>query len=271
MAHFTHFFADPQYLKHIRFNNRLIQKTAWEYSNLYFNRCNLVICPSKKSKNELIKNGCKRPIKVISNGIDKNSFDNTDSKRVKNKYNKDGKLLLFVGRIAYEKNIPFLLESLKLILNELKGTKLLIVGGGPQLKDIEAEVDSLNLSENVILAGEIEYEKLVKSGIYGASDLFITASTTETQGLNVLEAIANDLVCVGVNGGAIPEIIKNNENGFIVELGDIEGFSNSVIKLLSDDELYKKFQKNSKEILKHHDMEKILDKWEKTYADLIKN
>lgn len=267
---FHTFFADPQYLKHIRLNGRIIQKTAWEYSNLYFNRCDLVTCPSKKTKEELIKNGCKKHIKVISNGIDANNFDNGGSNAIKNKYNPNGKLLLFVGRIAHEKNISFLLESLKLILKELKDTKLIIVGDGPQFKDIENAANSLGLYKNVILTGKIEYDKLAKSGIYGACDLFVTASETETQGISLLEAMANGLVCVGVNGGAIPEVIKNNENGFIVEPGDFKGFSEAVTKLLTDNKLYKDFQENSNEILKKHDLNRIIDKWENTYVDLLK-
>jgi 1,2-diacylglycerol 3-alpha-glucosyltransferase len=268
---FHTFFADPQYLKHIKFNNRFMQKTAWEYSNLYFNRCNIVTCPSERSKEEIIINGCRKPVKVISNGIKTEIFDNTRSEEVKNKYNKDGKLLLFVGRISHEKNIPFLLESFKLILKQLPKTKMILVGDGPQYNDIRGKIERLNISDNVILTGKIEYDDFLKSGIYGACDLFVTASTTETQGISVLEAIANELVCVGVNGGAVPELVKNNENGFITELGDTKSFSQAIIKLLTDQKLYQKFQENSKKILQTHGMEDILNEWEKTYANLIEN
>ena len=74
---FHTFFMDPEYLKHIKINNKLVQKLAWFYARMYYNKCNLITCPSEVAKEEIISNGLIKTIKVISNGIDTKFFDNS--------------------------------------------------------------------------------------------------------------------------------------------------------------------------------------------------
>jgi len=193
--------ADPDYLKHIKLNNKYVQNISWIYNRFYYNRCDLITCPSEVTREELLKSGFKEPIKAISNGINLNIFNNSNWKQVKKKYNKKGKILLFVGRIAHEKNIFYLLDCFKLILKKVPNTKLLVVGDGPQMTQLKQKIKDLKVSNNIILTGRIAHEKLIKSSIFKISDLFVTASTTETQGISTLEAQANGLVCVGINKG----------------------------------------------------------------------
>ncbi len=267
-------FVNPQYLKHARMNFKIVEDLAWIYAKFYYEKCNLITCPSNVIKDDLIKKNIGDEIRVISNGINLQEFDNSDWRKVREKYlgkNKKGKLLLYVGRIAYEKSLPYLLECFKIILEKKPEIKLLLVGGGPQIKDIKQKIHDLNLSDNVILTGEIAHENLLKSSLFWASDLFVTVSTTETQGINLLEAQSNGLVCVAVNEGGVKNIIKNNYNGILVEEGDRKSFINSVIKLLYDDKLREKMKKNTLNEIKKHDMNKIVNLWEKEYLRLIQN
>jgi 1,2-diacylglycerol 3-alpha-glucosyltransferase len=267
---FHTFIADEEYLKHIKVKNKLMQKAAWNYSNFYYNQCDIITCPSICAKKELLQNNCKKKTIVISNGIDKTIFDNKNYKKIKNKYNKNGPLLLYVGRIAHEKNINFLIDAFKLISDKIKDAKLLIVGDGPQLLDIKNKIKKLNLDEKIILLGKIPHNKLVKSGIYKACDLFVSASSTETQGLTFLEAQINGLVCIGINSRGVCELIQNNINGFLIEKNDILDFKNKIIKLLKDKELMKKMKKETLKQIKKHDMELVIKKWEDVYYGLVK-
>lgn len=265
---FHTFFADPNYLKHIKLNNRIMERLAWKWSNSYYNRCDLVVCPSEGTKVELIVKKCKKPIKVIHNGIDLSMFSNAKSGSVKKFYNGSGKLLLFVGRIAHEKNLPYLLECFALVLKKVPSAKLVMVGDGPQMPELKAKIRALGISQKVILTGQIKHEKLVKSGIFGACDVFVTTSTTETGPVSVLEAQANGLVCVGVKSRGMG-VIKDDVNGYLVEPSDKRGFVCSVVKLLTNEKEYVRMKRATLKEIRKYDINSITKVWEQTYKGLV--
>jgi len=266
---FHTFFTNADYLKHIKMDYKSVENMAWFYARAYYNKCDLVTCPSEQTKKELLKHGFKKQIKVISNGIDLRIFKNSKYVYTKKKYNKDSKCLLFVGRVAHEKNLKYLIDCFKLVSKKLPEIKLLIVGDGPQMGELKEKIKSSGISNKVILARAIEHEKLIKSSIFKDSSLFITASVTETQGITLLEAQANGLICVGINAGGIKDLIKNGYNGYLVENGDKQKFADRVIKLLKDKKLYVKMKKNTLKEIKKHKIEKVVDSWEEEYSRLI--
>src|SRR3989338_3229634 len=265
---FHTFFADPGYLKHFSLNNRFVEKLAWRYSNLFYNRCDLVVCPSQGTKAHLIANGCKRPVQVMHHGVDLSTFDNRNAAKLRKQFTKRGKLLLFVGRIAHEKNIPYLLDCMPLIVKKLPSTKLVIVGSGPQISEVKEKISALGLDTRVILTGEIPHELLVNSGVYGACDLFVTASTTETGPMTMLEAQANGMVCVGVEGRGM-NIIKNGINGYLVKPDDTQAFADAIVRLLTHSELMGHMQKETLARIQRYDLNRIILRWEKIYTDLV--
>jgi 1,2-diacylglycerol 3-alpha-glucosyltransferase len=269
---FHTFFADPEYLKHIKINIKPIQDIAWTFSNMFYNRCNLVTCPSEHAKTELLKNNCRKEIKVISNGIDFEKFRIINKKIIENtrkKYNEKGPLLLYVGRIAHEKNMIFLIECIKDVIKKEINAKLLIVGGGPQLNMLKEKIKEQNIEKNIILTGKIEHEKLIKSGIYAACDIFVTASETETQGITVLEAQINGLVTVGIDKKGVSELIKNNKNGFLIKSKDKKGFVDAVLKLIRNQKKYHELKKGTLIEIKVHELSSVIKIWEEEYKKLI--
>ena len=267
---FHTFISDPQYLKHVKLDYNLAERVAWSYSNWYYNKCDLITSPSEYTKRELIIRGCKKNIKVISNGIKDSMFDNSDSGKVKKKYNPKGKLILFIGRIAHEKNLDYLLDCFSLAAKKLPNTKLLMVGNGPQFNEVKKKIRSLHLSGKVILTGRIDHSLLLKSGIFGACHLFVTASKTENQPMTVLESQQNGLVCVGLNEKGMSDLVKDGVNGYLFKEGDKKGFANAIVKLLTDNKLYTKMRKATFREIKKHSVPKVIDEWEETYANLIK-
>ncbi len=266
---FHTFFTDPQYTRHIGLNSKLIQKLSWAYAKMYYNRCNLVTCPSESAREELAKHGLIEPIKVISNGIDVSKFDNSNWESMKEKFNPSGDIILSVGRIAYEKNLECLLRCFKFVLEQKKNAKLVIVGDGPQMGELKATVKKMNLSESVVLTGIIDHESLVKSGIFKASKVFVTVSTTETQGITTLEAQANGLVCVGVDARGTRDLIKDGYNGYLVAEGNEREFADRVVKLLDDSRTYVVMECNTLKCIKDHDIKDVVGLWEKEYSELI--
>ncbi len=267
---FHTFFTDPQYARHVGLNNRFVHKISWLYAKMYYNRCGLVTCPSESAKRELVGQGFKVDIKVISNGIDFSQFDNRDWKAAKARFNPGGDMLLFVGRIAYEKNLDYLLDCFKMVLEIKPKTKLLIVGGGPQMGELKAAVKRKGLADSVVITGRIARDELVKSGIFKASKLFVTASTTETQGISTLEAQANGLVCVGADARGTKDLIRDNYNGCLVKYGDKHEFADRVISLLNDSKAYGRMNMNTLKEVKKHDIRSIIKVWESEYLRLIR-
>ena len=268
---FHTFITNEEYLKHLRISPKVLKKFSWFYVRKYYNQCDLITCPTESAKQELLANGFTKPVKAISNGIDLFSFDSSKYKNLIKKYNLNNNTLLFIGRIAHEKNILFLLESFNLIVKKIPDAKLIIIGSGPQMNEVKEKIKELNLYKNIILTGRIEHEDLLKSGFFKASNIFVTASTTETQGITTLEAQANALPCVGINARGIKDIITDNYNGYLVKEGDKKEFSEKIISLLKNKTLREKMSKNALKEIKKHDMKKVISIWEKTYSDVLKD
>lgn len=266
---FHSFIMDKPYLKHMKLDYNIVERWAWNYAKLMYNKCDLIVCSSKGSSIELKKRRWKPPVSVIPLGLDLKIFDNTKARLMRMKYGKNGKLLLFVGRIAYEKNIPYLLECFSLVLKKVRNAKLLIVGDGPQMAEVKEKIAELKVGGSVILFGAVEHEKLVKSGIYGACDVFVHASTTETGPMTVLEAQANGLVCVAVKSRAM-KLIKSGVNGYLVEPENKQAFANAVVRLLTDKPTYSMMRKATLHNIRKYDQSRIAPLWEKAYADVLR-
>ena len=266
---FHTFITDEQYIRHIGINSSLIKKISWSYVRNYYNKCNLITCPSESTKKELVENGFIRPVRVISNGIDLFSSDNSKWKKIKEKYKLNASTLLFIGRIAHEKNLDYLLECFKLVVKKVPNTKLIIVGDGPQMDQLKKYANKLGISNNIIFTGKIEHEELLKSGIFKAVDLFVTASTTENQPMTILEAQINGLACVGINARGIKDLIKDGYNGYLAKNGDKEDFAEKIVSLIKNKKLLEKMSKNTLKEIKKHEIKSVISQWEETYNEVI--
>jgi len=270
---FHTFSADKEFLEGIHLGSNLIvkfmQNFLWALNRFYYNKCDLITCPAETTKEELIANGFSKNIKVISNGIDYKIFDNSKWREVKNKYNKNGKLLLFIGRVAPEKNIFYLLNCFSKVLKKLPNTKLIIVGNGPLMKDVIKRIEELGIKKDVIFTGKIAYDKLVKSSIFKACDLFVTASVTENQPMTILEAQINGLPCVGINIRGMKDLVQNGYNGYLTEEKNPDEFSQRIIEILSNNKLHDRMRRNTLKEVKVNELSKVIEIWENTYRELI--
>lgn len=260
------FISEITYLKQFWPNaGTFHQKVSWKYTNAYYNRAHLITIPTENAKKELKKNGCRIDVEVVSNGIKLDSFDNTHSKDIKKQLNPHGDLILYVGRVSPEKNMEVLLEAFKAVCKVDKTTKLLVIGGGPSLEDCKTFVQEHDMEERVIFTGLIPTAQVKKGGYFGAAKFFVTASTTETQSITVLEAEANGLPCIGPDANGIPNVIENNRNGYIVKPHNSKELSEAMLKLLLDDDICEEFSRRSLELAKEHDINKIVEGWDRRY------
>lgn len=260
----------PEYLHYILGSiskSAVAKNSAEKIVRFLYNRSDLIIAPSAKIKKYLKKYGVKKPIELISTGINLNKFKDVDENIFRQQYriNPKDKILLFIGRVGKEKNLDFLFHALNNIKDEK--VKLLIVGDGPEKNNLKELAKKLNLSNRIIFLGYINRQKIPFA--LATSDIFVFSSKTETQGLVLLEATASGKPIVAVRDETICEFVKENVNGFIIKSSP-KKFAQKVEEILNNQDIYNKFSQNSKKIAQNFSSEKQTQKLLKVYNNLLK-
>jgi len=211
--------------------------SARQISKRYCDMCDLIIAPSPAMRDEVISYGTKCPAVVIPTGIDLSEFENPDPDSFRRKYNfsRDDKILLFVGRLAKEKNIDFLLRIFARVSKKNANAHFLIAGDGPARKELEAAVKIAQLSPRVRFLGYLKGDDL--KDCYAAADLFLFASLTETQGLVITEAMSCGTPVVAIGKMGTIDIMSENRGGLLVG-EDEDEFCKAVIEMLENNNLY---------------------------------
>lgn len=267
---FHTFITDPTYYEHM-FGKmfELRKETVWYYTNLYYNAVDISTAPSPSTRESMIRNKCTTDIKVISNGIRPESFDNSNWKEFKAKWKLNDKVILYYGRIANEKNLNHLIDSFESLYKKDKDVQLLIIGAGPQLDELKEYVNSKNLTQNVVFTGFIKNDELIRSGVYKASTIFATAALTENQPMTILEAQCNGMVCVGPDARGVPDLIINGVNGIVVDPYNKEEMADAFFSLLNDLPLREKMSLKVNELIQEHYLPNVIVTWEQTYHKLL--
>ncbi len=222
-----------------------------------YNRCDLVTAPSEAILRELSQAGITVRTRYLSNGIDLSRFT------PKEDYGTFGHRLLHVGRIGFEKNVDVLVKAMPLILESVPQASLTVVGDGPAMASVSLLVKELDLQDKVILRGYVPHPRL--PDIYRQHDVFVTASTMETQGLVILEGMSCGLPIVGVDSHAIPDLVKSGVNGFIAKPNDPRGIASCIVRMLQQPELMEQLGKKSAMLATNHDLLKVVDDLEHLY------
>lgn len=191
----------------------------------------------------------KKNIHIVPTGIEVDRFytENVDKSYVqalgkKLKLQKKDFVILFVGRLAAEKNVEFLLNAEKKLMEKYKNIKLLIVGDGPDKEHYEEMARDLNISSNVIFNGKAAWEEM--PFYYHCATVFATASTTETQGLTVIEAMAASVVPLCINDESFLGTVTHELNGLIFH--DEDEFINQILTLYKDNALLQKYNNQAR-------------------------
>ncbi|MFP4662753.1 MAG: glycosyltransferase family 4 protein [Halanaerobiales bacterium] len=242
---FTYHTLYDKYVHYFPFARKMARGFLNKYCKEYCQSCDLLISPSDFVRMRLIKKGITVPITTIPTGIDLEAYRRDSSGKIRKEYglSSDDRVLLYVGRLAQEKNIPFLLKVFKQIVAGVDDIYLMLVGGGPEYNSLQSEAESLNISKRVLFTGEQEPERVID--FYLDADLFVFPSLTETQGLVILEAMAGGLPVVAVDAAGSTSIIEDGENGLVVS-EDEDIFARAVNRLLDNTTLYNKMQINAR-------------------------
>jgi len=240
-------------------------------SNNILSHTQAVIAPTEKIWRILKRYGVGEPLYTLPSGINlelaAKKISKERSEELKNKYKieKSKKVLLFLGRMGKEKNVMELIEFFNRLNND--DFVLLLVGDGPQRSQLEETVIKLELEKKIIFAGMVP-RKLVNE-YYQLADVFVCASTSETQGLTYIEALSNGLPAVCRKDECIQEVIFNGKNGF--QYTSYEEFEKDLEYVFSDPGIYKTMSEEALLVAKNFSVSMTAKKieiiYEKTIAD----
>jgi glycosyltransferase involved in cell wall biosynthesis len=207
---------------------------ARRFSRAQCNALDAVIVPSDAMQARLLDYGVRVPIEVLPTGIPLARFEAANGQRFRASHGlaPTQPLLLFVGRVAHEKNIGFLLEALQRVLRTHPRATLLVTGEGPALGELRAQVGAMRLENNVRFMGYLDRDGEL-ADCYAAADLFVFSSRTETQGLVLLEAMAAGTPVVALSAMGTRDVLGPGL-GCITPSDDPDDFARAVSRVLSD-------------------------------------
>ncbi|MBQ1522819.1 MAG: RecX family transcriptional regulator [Erysipelotrichaceae bacterium] len=171
---------------------------------------NGLIVPTLKTKKALEGYGVYNKMFVVPTGLDLERFQrNYDNEPL---FAENSFVLVFVGRIAEEKSVDFLLDAMELLKRKHRNVSLAIIGGGPDLEKIRKQAEKNDLIDMVKFTGKIEHSQV--ASYYSRADRFVSASLTETQGLTFIEAMAAGLPVLARDKVALNNVLIDGYNGY---------------------------------------------------------
>ena len=200
----------------------------------YYNSCDHVLAPSEMTRNRLIKGyGVTQPVTVVPTGIPAPPYllATPDATRREWSLPPDSRVLLYVGRLAPEKNLEMLLKAFVIIANAVEKAYLVIAGSGKSEAALRRLAGELGIAPRTVFTGFLNRIQL--DPLYAAADVFTFPSRTETQGLSVGEALAAGTPAVVVNEGGAPEAVREGVNGFLIP-NDPAQMAELTLRLLRD-------------------------------------
>lgn len=256
---YTHYIARWKVLTPV---NRAL---ARKYTASFCNSADRVIVPTEKTKELLLSYGVSRKIEVIPTGLRLERFaksawkpEEVEKAREGLGLGKNDMAVIYIGRVSKEKNLDEIVSAMAAYLPFHQDVKLVLVGDGPERKKLESLAGELGILNQVIFAGERPWEEI---GLYyNVGYVFVSASTSETQGLTYIEALAAGLPLVVREDPCLRNVVQDGVNGYTFK--DRNEFISRLDSVLKDPEHRKKLsleaEKSAKKFSVEHFGETVL-------------
>lgn len=231
-----------------------------------------ITAPSESMKGLIRSYGIKNRIEIIPNAIELDSFQEKNEQKcseIKKRYNlkEEDKIILYVGRIAREKSIDKIIKALAVIKKKgFSKMKLLIVGQGPAMDELSQLVKALRVEEDVIFTGVVSNEEI--SHYYKIAYLFTIASTSESFGIVIIEALASGIPVLAVRAPGAVDILTDGVDGLLTE-DNVEKFANSLEKLIIEPGLREKLSEGALRTSQRYSIDVISDRMLDLYREII--
>lgn len=196
-----------------------------------------IIAPTNKTKKALERYLITKPINIIPTGIElsafsKDSVNKAEVEKLIDRYGIDDNFrIVFLGRLAKEKNVEFLIRGMKKVLEKDKNVSLIIAGYGPWEESLKDYAEEQGVAENIIFAGKQAHSDVPI--IYHSANVFASASTSETQGITFIEAMACGLPVLSIKDESVEDILEDNVTGMYFK--DEDELAEKILKLKNMD------------------------------------
>ncbi len=233
---FTHHTMYEQYTHYVPGNSPTLRRFVIRLATEYANLCDHVIAPSQSVADVLTQRGVRTPITPIPTGIDPSRFTDGDGPAARQRIGipADAFVVGHVGRLAPEKNLPFLAEAVAAFLAQKETAHCLIVGEGPSRDVIEQTFERAGARDRLHLTGKLTGSDLADA--YHAMDVFAFASQSETQGMVLAEAMTVGVPVVAVDAPGVREVVEDGRNGRLLLDEDAEAFTAALVDVADRDE-----------------------------------
>jgi 1,2-diacylglycerol 3-alpha-glucosyltransferase len=247
----------------------VIRHAARWFSTTSTNLGDQIVVPSPKFYRLLLEQKVNKPIHIIPNGIDLTNFKtakNPGSFRNRLGLSADTPVLLSVGRVDPEKRLDFLIDAFALMADRIPEAHLVFAGDGSARKKLEEHAAATKVKNRIHFLGMVNRVEL--PDLLHDATLFLSASTTEVHPISVIEAIASGLPLVAVQDEAFEGMILENENGHLTPL-NVNAFSDTLVKVLSDPETLVRYGKRSSELSEKYSVDGQVRSLENLYIEAI--
>lgn len=259
-----------QYVTYVFPSRRLGGYLVKVFSRKRLKKAANVIAPTRKVEETLRGYGMKNDISVVPSGIKLEQHkiritpEQRKEKRAELGFSDDNIVLINLGRLGTEKNLDELMDYFAKASEIYESLRFMIVGDGPAKEDLEKQAQKLGVSDKVVFTGMVNPKEVQL--YYQLGDIFVSASTSETQGLTYIEAAANGLPLLCRNDKCLEEVLDFGENGY--DYTDLDGFLKDVETILDNPEWCKYAGKRSEEIADSFSTTTFGDAVEHIYEDV---
>ncbi len=263
---FTYHTLYAEYAHYAPVVGELTRPFVITYTTAYCNRCDRLLVSVPSLANVLRSYGVRTRIDVVpSVGVDPQDYARPAPGAVRAWFRipAGAVLLVCVGRLGREKGLPLLLDAAAGLPADMQ---LLLVGDGPERRELETQAQRLGLSGRVVFAGQLDHAHVVDALF--ASDLLVFPSQTETLGLAVVEAMAAGRAVVAVRGGATAEIVRDGETGRVVA-PDPAALRAASADLVRDPDLRRTMGERARVVASTYSQARVVDQLLAVYEDML--
>ncbi len=233
----------------------------------YLDKCQCVIAPTPTIR-DLIQRTYRfeAPVHVVPTPVDLSAYRDLHPERVLDQLDVEGcELLLYVGRLAAEKNLDFMLRSFRRIAAQRPKARLALVGKGPYEGRLRALIAELQLGDRVLMAGAIPYAQV--PDFAAAAKLFLFCSLTDTQGLVLIEAMAAGTPIVAVEAPGAQDALY--DGGGVLTPASEERFADAVLDLLADENRRHQLASEALRVASRYTVEAVTECLVNAYEDAV--
>lgn len=227
----------------------------------------MVISPSPGMAGVLRRFKVTAPITIVPNGVELNRFYKTSGESQRQRYGLSAGdlLLVYTGRLAPEKNLPFLLKAFRGLREAVPNAHLLLVGDGPERAKLEEQALDSGYGDSIHFAGRVSYEEL--PNYLAMCDIFVTASVSEVHPLSVIEAMAAGLPVMGIQSVGVGDTVQDGATGYLSS-EDLSAFTAKLTRLCLDESTRRRMGQQARKESQRYDIQHTTAEMLKHYERL---